>query len=127
MSDGGAYERFYDEVGALVSGSTTYEFVLDHLHRFAYFGVAASQAMGSDFGELPFQMRGEMHDGAARFLARLEDKEPEEGAFSAFGEAIRSALLDDAAQQCTIDRATRLLAHAADASVAVRSATRCSS
>ena len=31
MSDGGAYERFYEGVGALVSGSTTYEFVLDHL------------------------------------------------------------------------------------------------
>ncbi len=31
MSDGGSYERFYDGVGALVSGSTTYEFVLDHL------------------------------------------------------------------------------------------------
>ena len=31
MSDGGAYERFYDGIGALVSGSTTYEFVFDHL------------------------------------------------------------------------------------------------
>jgi dihydrofolate reductase len=31
MSDGGAYERFYDGIGALVSGSTTYEFVLDHI------------------------------------------------------------------------------------------------
>ena len=31
MTDGGAYERFYDGVGALVSGSATYEFVLDHL------------------------------------------------------------------------------------------------
>ena len=31
MSEGGAYERFYADVGALVSGSTTYEFVLDHL------------------------------------------------------------------------------------------------
>ena len=31
MSEGGAYERFYDGVGALVSGSTTYEFVLDHM------------------------------------------------------------------------------------------------
>jgi dihydrofolate reductase len=30
MSEGGSYERFYDEVGALVSGSTTYEFVLEH-------------------------------------------------------------------------------------------------
>jgi dihydrofolate reductase len=31
MSDGGSYEDFYDGVGALVSGSTTYEFVLDHI------------------------------------------------------------------------------------------------
>jgi dihydrofolate reductase len=28
---GGAYEQFYEGVGALISGSTTYEFVLDHL------------------------------------------------------------------------------------------------
>jgi dihydrofolate reductase len=28
---GGSYDRFYEGVGALVSGSTTYEFVLDHL------------------------------------------------------------------------------------------------
>jgi dihydrofolate reductase len=31
MTPGGAYERFYEQVGALVSGSATYEFVLDHL------------------------------------------------------------------------------------------------
>ena len=31
MSGGGSYEQFYDGVGALVSGSTTYEFVLDHM------------------------------------------------------------------------------------------------
>ena len=31
MSGGGSYQRFYDGVGALVSGSTTYEFVLDHM------------------------------------------------------------------------------------------------
>ncbi len=31
MTEGGAYERFYDGVGAMVSGSATYEFVLDHL------------------------------------------------------------------------------------------------
>jgi dihydrofolate reductase len=31
MSEGGTYERFYEGVGALISGSTTYEFVLDHL------------------------------------------------------------------------------------------------
>ena len=58
----------------LTSGPQNYtrENILDHMHRFAYFGVAASQAMGTDFGELPFQLRDEMLDGrypdAARFL-----------------------------------------------------------
>ena len=58
----------------LTSGPQNYtrENILDHLYRFAYFGVAASQAMGSDFGELPFQIRNETragkHPDAARFL-----------------------------------------------------------
>jgi imidazolonepropionase-like amidohydrolase len=58
----------------LTSGPQNYtrENILDHMHRFAYFGVAASQAMGSDFGELPFQIRDELRAGkdpdAARFL-----------------------------------------------------------
>ena len=58
----------------LTSGPQNYtrENILDHMRRFAYFGVAASQAMGSDFGELPFQIRDELRAGkdpdAARFL-----------------------------------------------------------
>jgi imidazolonepropionase-like amidohydrolase len=58
----------------LTSGPQNYtrENILDHLYRFAYFGVAASQAMGSDYGELPFQIRNETragkHPDAARFL-----------------------------------------------------------
>lgn len=31
MSEGGSYEAFYEGVGALVCGATTYEFVLDHI------------------------------------------------------------------------------------------------
>jgi dihydrofolate reductase len=30
-AEGGSYGQFYEGVGALISGSTTYEFVLDHL------------------------------------------------------------------------------------------------
>ena len=58
----------------LTSGAANYtrENILDHMYRFAYFGVAASQSMGSDFGELPFQLRDEIVAGkypdAARFL-----------------------------------------------------------
>jgi imidazolonepropionase-like amidohydrolase len=58
----------------LTSGAQNYtrENILDHMRRFAYYGVAASQAMGSDFGELPFQIRDEIlagkHPDAARFL-----------------------------------------------------------
>jgi imidazolonepropionase-like amidohydrolase len=58
----------------MTSGAQNYtrENILDHMRRFAYFGVAASQAMGSDFGEMPFQLRDEIaagkHPDAARFL-----------------------------------------------------------
>jgi imidazolonepropionase-like amidohydrolase len=58
----------------LTSGAQNYtrENILDHMRRFAYFGVAASQSMGTDFGELPFQLRDEILAGkysdAARFL-----------------------------------------------------------
>ena len=58
----------------LTSGPQNYtrENILDHMHRFAYFGVAASQAMGTDFGELPYRLRDELMAGkdpdAARFL-----------------------------------------------------------
>ena len=58
----------------LTSGPQNYtrENILDHMSRFAYFGVAASQAMGSDFGEMPYQLRDELLAGkypdAARFL-----------------------------------------------------------
>jgi len=31
MTEGGSYERFYQDVGGLVSGSVTYEFVLKHM------------------------------------------------------------------------------------------------
>jgi dihydrofolate reductase len=31
MSEGGGYQRFYEGVGALVAGSATYEWILDHL------------------------------------------------------------------------------------------------
>jgi imidazolonepropionase-like amidohydrolase len=58
----------------MTSGAQNYtrENILDHMRRFAYFGVAASQAMGTDFGELPYQIREETmtgkHPNAARFL-----------------------------------------------------------
>ncbi|MGQ0735241.1 MAG: amidohydrolase family protein [Acidobacteriota bacterium] len=58
----------------LTSGAENYtrENILDHMRRFAYYGVGASQAMGSDFGELPFQLRDDIlsgkHPDAARFL-----------------------------------------------------------
>ena len=32
----GSYDRFYDDVGAMVSGSVTYEWVLNHVEKWAY-------------------------------------------------------------------------------------------
>jgi imidazolonepropionase-like amidohydrolase len=51
----------------------TRENILDHLSRFAYFGVAAAWSAGYDYGELPYQIRDEIaagkHPNTARFLA----------------------------------------------------------
>src|SRR5215467_8179263 len=58
----------------LTSGAQNYtrENILDHMQKFAYFGVAASMALGSDFGDLPYQLRDEIaagkHPTAARFV-----------------------------------------------------------
>lgn len=58
----------------LTSGPQNYtrDNVEDHLRRYAWFGVAAVQAMGSDFTDLPFQVRDDSRagriPGAARFL-----------------------------------------------------------
>jgi len=68
----------------LTSGPQNYtrENILDHMYRFAYFGVAASQAMGSDFGDLPYQLRAEIQAGkyadAARFLTAGRGLAPED-------------------------------------------------
>ena len=58
----------------MTSGAQNYtrDNILDHMRRFAYFGIAASQAMGTDFGDMPYQLRAEIaegkHPNAARFL-----------------------------------------------------------
>src|SRR5438552_13094606 len=41
--------------------------LLDHLKRYAYHGFAAAISMGTDFGELPYQLREETNPGAALF------------------------------------------------------------
>jgi imidazolonepropionase-like amidohydrolase len=52
--------------------SYTRELVIDHLQRYAYYGVAATLSMGLDRWdvnpELPYQLRNEIVPNAARFL-----------------------------------------------------------
>ncbi|MDO8678049.1 MAG: amidohydrolase family protein [Acidobacteriota bacterium] len=68
----------------LTSGPQNYtrEHILDHMYRFAYFGVAASQAMGSDFGDAWYGLRDEIQSGqypdAARFLTAGRGLAPED-------------------------------------------------
>ena len=66
----------------LTSGAANYtrENILDHMCRFAYFGVAASQSMGSDFGELPFQTPRRDPVGQASRRRALSDRRPRAGA-----------------------------------------------
>src|SRR5262249_51959133 len=53
--------------GSMSKENFTRENLLDHLNRYAYHGFAAAISMGTDFGELPYQLRAEVHRGAALF------------------------------------------------------------
>ena len=67
MAPGGAYERFYANVGALVSGSTTYEFVLEHMGpggKWPYRGVPYWVLSSRDL-PLPPGAEADVHVGSA--------------------------------------------------------------
>jgi imidazolonepropionase-like amidohydrolase len=61
----------YTDVRTGDTASTHYtrDNLLDHLRRYAYYGIAATLSMGLDRGELPYQLRAVPADGAALFLA----------------------------------------------------------
>jgi imidazolonepropionase-like amidohydrolase len=102
----------------LTSGPQNYtrENIVDHLQRYAYFGVAAGQAMGSDFTDLPFQIRDESNAGripdAARFLsagrglAPPDEIRPDNMRHSAYRittvDEVRTAIAELAAQRVQI-------------------------
>jgi imidazolonepropionase-like amidohydrolase len=44
------------------------ENVVDHMKRYAFFGVAAAMSMGSDFGDMPYEVRDAVIPNAARFV-----------------------------------------------------------
>src|SRR2546421_269410 len=53
--------------GSMSKANFNRENLLDHLKRYAYHGFAAAISMGTDFGDLPYQLREEVHPGAALF------------------------------------------------------------
>ena len=71
LVDGHSHIGYQRGVSTSVKNYTR-ENILDHMHRFAYYGIAASQAMGSDFGDMPYDVRRDILSGkypdAARFL-----------------------------------------------------------
>ena len=62
----------YQKGASTSAGNYTRDNILDHVYRFAYYGVGASQAMGSDFGDMPYELSRDILSGsypdAARFL-----------------------------------------------------------
>jgi imidazolonepropionase-like amidohydrolase len=53
--------------GSMSKANFNRENLLDHLRRYAYHGFAAAISMGTDYGELPYQLREEANPGAALF------------------------------------------------------------
>jgi len=60
----------YTDVRTGDTSSTHYtrENLLDHLRRYAYYGIAATLSMGLDRGELPYELRAKPVDGTPLFL-----------------------------------------------------------
>jgi imidazolonepropionase-like amidohydrolase len=55
------------KTGQIGKDTYTKENLIDHLHRLAYFGVAATQSMGIDPGETPYEVRANPVPDAALF------------------------------------------------------------
>jgi imidazolonepropionase-like amidohydrolase len=53
--------------GSMAKANFNRENLTDHLNRYAYHGFAAAISMGTDMGELPYQLREEVIPGAALF------------------------------------------------------------
>src|SRR5262245_9491258 len=72
LVDGHSHIGYQKGVSTSVKNYTR-ENILDHMYRFAYYGIAASQAMGSDFGDMPYELKRDILAGkypdAARFLS----------------------------------------------------------
>jgi imidazolonepropionase-like amidohydrolase len=66
MVDVHSHLGFWKDAG-LSKQNFTRENLIDHLNRYAYHGVAAVMSVGTDLGDLPFQVRQESHPGAALF------------------------------------------------------------
>jgi imidazolonepropionase-like amidohydrolase/pimeloyl-ACP methyl ester carboxylesterase len=60
----------YTDVRTGDTGSTHYtrDNLLDHLRRYAYYGIAATLSLGLDRGELPYELRAAPRTDAALFL-----------------------------------------------------------
>jgi imidazolonepropionase-like amidohydrolase len=54
--------------GVTSAASYTRDNLLDHLRRYAYYGIAATWSLGLDRGEIPYQLRASPSPGAALFL-----------------------------------------------------------
>src|SRR5437870_10566190 len=53
--------------GSMAKANFNRENLIDHLNRYAYHGFAAAISMGTDMGDLPYQLRDQVHPGAALF------------------------------------------------------------
>jgi imidazolonepropionase-like amidohydrolase len=54
--------------GITAAASYTRDNLLDHLRRYAYYGIAATLSLGLDRGEIPYELRAMPAPGAALFL-----------------------------------------------------------
>ncbi len=116
----------------LTSGPQNYtrENILDHMQRFAYHGVVASMAYGSDFGELPYVLRDETAAGPASERGAVPDRGPRSRAggrdqpeqHAPFGDPDHRAMTTSAARCRSSSRTTSRCSRPGSMTAAARSA-----
>jgi imidazolonepropionase-like amidohydrolase len=69
LIDGHTHLGYADvRTSTMSADNYTRDNLIDHLQRYAYYGIAATRNMGTDLGDLPYQLRAEPTPGAALLL-----------------------------------------------------------
>ncbi|MBV8907047.1 MAG: amidohydrolase family protein [Acidobacteriia bacterium] len=92
------------KTGRIGTDTYTRENLIDHLQRYAYYGIAAAQSMGIDPGEIPYQVRADPGPNAALFrIAGRGIAMPNAGPGAAYWRPVAYGVTTESEARRTVD------------------------